>query len=77
MARGRGRNPDGLTLRVSSLPLIQGGERAVFFLDRGAGSGHVPHLRGQGILFLDEQDMVRDSSLRLTDIRIRARAAGR
>ena len=68
---------DGLTLRVSSLPLIEGGERAVFFIDRGAGSGNVPHLRGQGILFLDEQDVVRDSSLRLTDIRIRARAAGR
>jgi hypothetical protein len=68
---------DGLTLRVSSLPVIQGGERAVFFLDRGAGASHVPHLRGQGILFLDDQDVVRGSNLRLSEIRTRARGAGR
>jgi hypothetical protein len=66
---------DGYTLRVSSLPLMQAGERAVFFLDRGQGTTNVPHLRGQGILFLDDSDVVRNSSLRLTEIRNRARAA--
>jgi len=65
---------DGYTLRVSSLPLMQEGERAVFFLDRGQGAANVPHLRGQGILFLDDNNQVRNSSLRLTEIRNRARA---
>jgi hypothetical protein len=65
---------DGYTLRVSSLPMMQAGDRAVFFVDRGPAATNVPHLRGQGILFLDESDVVRNSSLRLTDIRSRARA---
>jgi hypothetical protein len=65
---------DGYTLRVSTLPLVQAGDRAVFFLDRGQGPATVPHLKGQGILFLDESDVVRNSSLRLTEIRNRARA---
>ena len=65
---------DGLTLRVSSLPLIQHpGERAVFFLDSISRGLYAPHLRGQGILFLDNEDVVRGSSLRLNDIRNRAR----
>ena len=66
---------DGYTLRVSSLPMVQAGERAVFFLDRGNGGVHLPHLRGQGILFLDDTDVVRGSSLRLSEIRTRARGA--
>ena len=67
---------DGYTLRVSSLPMMQPGDRAVFFLDRGNGGLHLPHLRGQGILFLDDDNVVRGSSLRLSEIRTRARAAG-
>ena len=69
---------DGLTLHVSSLPLIQEpGERAVFFLDSIARGTYAPHLRGQGILFLERGDLVRGSSLRLADIRTRARALAR
>ena len=68
---------DGLTLRVSSQPLMLGGERAVFFLDRDAANVNRPYLKGQGILFLDGQDLVRGSSLRLSEIRSRARSAGR
>jgi hypothetical protein len=67
---------DGYTLRVSSLPFMQEGERAVFFLDRGNGGMNLPHLRGQGILFLGDDDVVRGSSLRLSEIRTRARVAG-
>lgn len=67
---------DGLTLKVSSLPMLQGGERGVFFLDRGPGVVHRPHLKGQGILFLDGQDVVRGSSLRLAEIRSHARGGG-
>jgi hypothetical protein len=65
---------DGYTLRVSSLPMMQAGDRAVFFLDSSQGAAAVPHLKGQGILFLDERNVVRNSSLRLTEIRNRARA---
>jgi hypothetical protein len=68
---------DGLTLRVSSLPSLQPGERAVFFLEPGTGVAFQPHLRGQGILRLDEQDMVRGTSLPLSEIRARARGLER
>lgn len=60
---------DGFTLRVSDLPTLQPGERAVFFLDQD-GSGEIkPHLRGQGILKLDGDNVVHGSSLRVQDIR--------
>jgi hypothetical protein len=66
---------DGLTLRVSSLPLIQQpGDRAVFFLDNASRGVYTPHLRGQGILFLDTNDVIRGSSYRVDDVRARARA---
>ena len=60
---------DGLTLHVSTLPVLQRGERAVFFVTRGKKGGFVPHLRGQGIVTLDEQNHVPHSSLTLDDIR--------
>ena len=60
---------DGFTLRVSSLPTLQPGERAVFFLDSTAGGAYQPHLRGQGILKLDAQGMVTGTSLSLDEIR--------
>ena len=60
---------DGFTLRVSDLPELKPGERAVFFLDESADGMTTPHLRGQGILKLDQSDVVRGSSLRLDDIR--------
>jgi hypothetical protein len=63
---------DGLTLRVSSLPRLQPGERAVFFLEPGPGEAFEPYLRGQGILRLDDRDMVRGTNLPLRDIRARA-----
>jgi hypothetical protein len=68
---------DGLTLQVSGLPLIQPGERAVFFLDSTPRGVHTPHLRGQGILMLDDQNLVRGTRLRLDEIRSRARRARR
>lgn len=66
---------DGYTLRVSTLPLVQPRDRAVFFLEAGERATFKPHLRGQGILFLDEHDVVRGSSLRLDEIRSHARSA--
>ena len=65
---------DGFTLRVSDLPTVQPGERAVFFLDQDANGVAVPHLRGQGILKLDVNNVVTGSSLRADDIRIVVRS---
>jgi hypothetical protein len=59
---------DGITLEVSSLPLIRQGDRAVFFLNP-VREVHRPFLKGQGILPLDENDMVEGSSLHLSTIR--------
>ena len=58
-----------LTLRVSDLPPIVPGERAVFYLRRNGLGVLVPHLRGQGILELDAADRVPGSSLTLGEIR--------
>ena len=60
---------DGLTLQVSSQPLLQAGERAVFFLDVGDRGTYKPYLRGQGMLMLDQHDVVRGSHLHLGEIR--------
>lgn len=65
---------DGFTLRVSSVPTLVPGERAVFLLDAGNGAYH-SHLKGLGILKLDEHDLVRGSSLTLDEVR-RVAAAG-
>ena len=68
---------DGLTLRVSDLPELKQGERAVLFLDSTDSGVLSPHLRGQGILKLDDSNIVRGSSLRLDDIRRTVRAISR
>jgi len=60
---------DGITLHVSSLPVLRAGERGVFFVTRGKNGEFKPHLRGQGILKLDPQDRVPNSSLTLADVR--------
>jgi len=66
-----------LTLKVSDLPSVERGDRAVFFLKRRASSDiHVPHLRGLGILKLTADDVVQGSSLTLEQIRTMVRGAG-
>jgi hypothetical protein len=65
---------DGVTMRVSSLPTVAKGERAVFFLTPGSKGEFRPHLRGQGILKLDANDRVPGSSLTLDAIRRLARS---
>lgn len=60
---------DGIELRVSSLPSLTPGERGVFFLDAAGNGVYQSHLRGQGILKLDERDFVKGSSLQLDEIR--------
>ena len=65
---------DGFTLVVSDLPTVRPGERGVFFLDQDESGVNTPHLRGQGILKLDDNNIVTGSSLRVGDIRIAAQA---
>ena len=66
---------DGITMRVSSLPTLARGERAVFFLAPGRAAGEFrPHLRGQGILKLDSTNHVRGSSLTVDDVKRLVRA---
>jgi hypothetical protein len=65
---------DGFTLRVSDLPTVEPGERAVFFLDQNEDGTTSPHLRGQGILKLDGNNVVRGSSLHVEQIRNAAQA---
>jgi hypothetical protein len=64
-----------VTLEVSSLPRINRGERAVFFVTRNKDGKFVPHLRGMGILELDSQNRVKGSTLDLNDVRQAAAAA--
>ena len=64
---------NGITMQVSSLPLLTKGERGVFFLERGKDGEFTPHLRGQGILKLDGTNRVKGSSLTLNDVRRMAR----
>jgi hypothetical protein len=68
---------NGITLRVSSLPTLSPGERAVFFLNRGPNGEYLPHLNGQGILKLDATNHVKGSSLSVDDIRRMARPDAR
>lgn len=57
-----------LTLRVSDLPTVTEGERAVFFLE-ASGSGHTPYGRGRGIMKLTAGDRVDGTTLSLEDVR--------
>ena len=62
-----------LTLKVSDLPSLAEGERAMFFLD-AAGSDHTPHGRGLGIVKIDERDRAEDG-VSLDDLRMQVREA--
>ena len=63
-----------LTLKVSDLPSVNEGDRAVFFLD-ATSNGHTPHGRGHGIMKLNEADAVDGTRLSLEDVRQQVRAA--
>lgn len=65
-----------LILKVSDLPAMGVGERAVVLLQRDRSGRNVPHLRGQGIMKLDRSNMVAGTHVTLDDIRAMAREAG-
>jgi hypothetical protein len=65
----------GLTLKVSDMPELKAGERAVFFLD-GSGTGALPPRgRGRGILKLAQDDRIEGSAVTLADLRQAVRSA--
>jgi hypothetical protein len=64
-----------LTLKVSDLPALVPGDRAVFYLRRNARGAMVPHGRGEGVLKLDTSDRVPGTSLTLDEVRRTVRAA--
>lgn len=65
-----------LTLKVSDMPAMKRGERAVLFLDETY-DGHVPADRGHGIVRLDRSNHVADTQMTLDDVRALVRGAGR
>ena len=58
-----------LTLRVSDLPAMRPGDRAVFFLDAGQSGMLVPHQRGRGILKVTPTDRIEGTTSMLDDVR--------
>ena len=57
-----------LTLKVSDLPSITEGERAIFFLE-ASGNRHTPYGRGRGIMKLTGGDQVDGTTMSLDDVR--------
>ena len=65
-----------LTLRVSDLPAVKPGDRAVFFLNRDQSGMETPHMRGRGILRVTETDRIEGAAATtLGDVRQQVRAA--
>ena len=62
-----------LTLKVSDLPALAEGERAMFFLNVD-GAEHTPHRRGHGIVKIDDNDRSEDG-VSLEDLRKQVREA--
>jgi hypothetical protein len=58
-----------LRLVVSDMPALGPGERAVFFLDRGATGAYELHRRDLGVLRLDGSGNVRGNTMTLDDVR--------
>jgi hypothetical protein len=66
-----------LTLKVSDMPSPRRGDRAVLFLDAD-GWGYVPHGRGADVyLRLDDNGLVRGTTMNLGQIRRAVRGNGR
>jgi hypothetical protein len=64
-----------LTLKVSDLPSVAAGERAIFYLQRNILGALVPYRRGDGILKLDQRDRIAGSATTLDEVRRTVAAA--
>ena len=58
-----------VTLRVSDMPSVARGEKAILFLTRSKNGRLVPHMRGLGILKLDKSGRVQGTDVTLDELR--------
>jgi hypothetical protein len=58
-----------ITLRVSDMPSVARGEKAILFLTRSKNGRLVPHMRGLGILKLDKSGRVQGTDVTLDELR--------
>jgi hypothetical protein len=58
-----------ITLRVSDMPGVAAGEKAILFLSRNKSGRLVPYMRGQGILKLDKSNKVLGTDVTLNELR--------
>jgi hypothetical protein len=63
----------GITLKVSDMPVLKSGDRAVFLLKRASGGELVPYQRGGGILRIDANEDIRALGMGLDEVRQLAR----
>jgi hypothetical protein len=66
-----------LTLKVSDMPELTKGKRAVLFLTGAPGGGYVPHGGGSGVVEVDASDRAVEEDLTVGDIRSAVRAQGK
>jgi hypothetical protein len=66
-----------LTLKVSDMPVLKKGDRAVFFLNPNRAGANSLSGRGQGMLRLDSSNRMANGALTLADVKARVREAGR
>jgi hypothetical protein len=66
-----------LTLRVSDMPSLKRGDRAVLFLDQTAPGRYAPHRRGLGILKLTSDGRAEGTGFTLPQLRQAARVAAK
>jgi len=64
-----------LTLKVSDMPAMRSGDRAVFFLDDAGVGPPIPHDSGRGVMRLAPMDRIERSTLTLGDVRGQVRVA--
>jgi hypothetical protein len=64
-----------LTLRVSDMPQMERGQRAVLFMNPSTKGGHVPYGRGRGVMKLDTDNRVVGTALTIDDIKAAVRQA--
>jgi hypothetical protein len=76
MLEVEGGTVNGITMRVSDLPSVKKGERAVFFLKPGRNGEFTSHGRGEGILKLDAANRVPGTNLTLDELRRQAKTSG-
>lgn len=64
---------DGMTLKVSDMPVLRPGDRAVFMLKKAVDGEWVPHDRGAGVLRVEKDEQIQAAGMNLNQVRELAR----